>query len=140
MNRDHILFIIGRINYKVNRFLIRELKKHHIKGIAPSHGEILGALLIRERLQMKELAEIIDKDKSTITALVNKLMVLGYVEKAKDDDDSRISIISLTQKGKALKPSFLEVSKTMCARAYDGISESDKEKLYVLLMKLNKSL
>ncbi len=140
MNKDHILFIIGRINYKVNRFLIRELKKHHIKGMAPSHGEILGALLIRERLQMKELAEIIDKDKSTITALVNKLMALGYVEKTKDDDDSRISIISLTKKGKALKPSFVEVSKKMCTKAYEGISESDKEKLYALLMKLNKSL
>jgi MarR family transcriptional regulator, organic hydroperoxide resistance regulator len=140
MNKDHILFIIGRINYKVNRFLIRELKKHHIKGIAPSHGEILGALLLRGRLQMKELAEIIDKDKSTITALVNKLMALGYVEKAKADDDNRISIISLTQKGKALKPSFFEVSETMRSKAYAGISESDKEKLFALLTKLNKSL
>lgn len=140
MNKDHILFIIGRINYKVNRFLIRELKKHHIKGIAPSHGEILGALLLRGRLQMKELAEIIDKDKSTITALVNKLMALGYVEKAKAADDSRISIISLTQKGKALKPAFFEVSETMRVKAYAGISESDKEKLYALLMKLSKSL
>lgn len=140
MNKDHILFIIGRINYKANRLLLKELKKHQIVGIAPSHGEIIGALIVRGRLQMKEIAEIIDKDKSTITALINKLIAMGFVQKDRDKDDNRISIISLTKKGKALKPAFIAISEKLRTNAYKEISEKEKQTLYDLLMKLNRQL
>jgi predicted transcriptional regulator len=33
---------------------------------------------------MKEIAEIIDKDISTITSLINKLIVLDYAEQEKE--------------------------------------------------------
>ena len=89
---------------------------------------------------MKEIAEIIDKDKSTITSLINKLIVLDYVMKKKDMDDNRISIISLTAKGKALKSSFLEISEKLTIKAFQGISEQEKEILNILLAKLNKSM
>jgi len=140
MKNDRILFIIGRINYKVNRYLVKELKKQNLGEISPSHGEIIGSLLLRGSLQMKEIAEIIDKDKSTITSLINKLIVLGYVEKKKDMADNRISIISLTEKGKALKSSFMEISEILITKAYQGISEQEKKILNILLVKLNKSM
>ena len=89
---------------------------------------------------MKEIAEIIDKDKSTITSLINKLIALDYVEKKKDMNDNRISIIRLTAKGKALKSSFMEISKKLITKAYQGVSEQEKEILNILLAKLNKSM
>ncbi len=89
---------------------------------------------------MKEIAEIIDKDKSTITALINKLIALDYVKKDKDRKDNRISIISLSEKGKALKPLFKEISEKLREKAYQGISEQEKEILNILLMKLNKNI
>jgi len=140
MKTDHILFIIGRINYKVNRFLVNELKKHNIGKISPSHGEIIGSLLMRGQLQMKEIAEIIDKDKSTITSLINKLILLGYVDKKKDVNDHRVSMISLTEKGTSLKPAFMEISEKLIAKAYTDISEQEKEILNILLTKLNKAM
>ena len=89
---------------------------------------------------MKEIAEIIDKDKSTITSLINKLITLGYVEKKKDMTDNRISIISLTVKGKALKQLFIEISKKLVTNAFRCISEQEKEILNILLAKLNKNM
>jgi len=89
---------------------------------------------------MKEIAEIIDKDKSTITSLINKLITLGYVEKKKDMADNRISIISLTVKGKALKQLFMEISKKLVTKAFRFISEQEKEILNILLAKLNKNM
>lgn len=140
MKNNHILFTIGRINYKVNRFLVQELKKNNLREISPSHGEIIGSLLLSGSLKMKEIAEIIDKDKSTITSLINKLITLGYVEKKKDMADNRISIISLTVKGKALKQLFMEISKKLAIKAFRGISEQEKEILNILLVKLNKNM
>ena len=140
MKNDRTLFTIGRINYKVNRFLVQELKQNNLGEISPSHGEIIGSLLLRGSLQMKEIAEIIDKDKSTITSLIHKLIDLGYVEKKKDISDSRISIISLTAKGKALKPLFMDISDKLGKKAFQGVSEQEREILNILLAKLNKSM
>jgi len=89
---------------------------------------------------MKEIADIIDKDKSTITSLINKLIALDYVEKKKDMADNRISIISLTAKGKDLKSLFMEISEKLIAKAFQDISEQEREILNILLVKLNNSM
>ncbi len=140
MKKDHIIFSIGRIQYKANSLLTRELKAHHIKGLAPSHGEILGSLMVRGPLPMSEIARIIDKDKSTITALVNKLIKLGYVEKKKHSADNRISLISLTAKGTALKADFQHIAQKLRVQSYKDISDDERETLVRLLNKLSKNL
>jgi DNA-binding MarR family transcriptional regulator len=140
MKKDHIIFLIGRIQYKANRFLSREMKAHCIKGLAPSHGEILGSLMARGPLPMSDIGRIIDKDKSTITALVNKLIKLGYVEKRSDPADSRISIIALTRKGMTLKPNFHQIAQKLRAHSYKGVSDDERETLANLLNKLNVNL
>jgi MarR family transcriptional regulator, organic hydroperoxide resistance regulator len=140
MKKDHIIFLIGRIQYKANRFLSREMRAHNIKGLAPSHGEILGSLMVRGTLPMSEIGRIIDKDKSTITALVNKLIKRGYVEKKNHHADSRISLISLTQKGMALKPQFQLIAQRLRAKSYKGMTDDERETLVNLLTKLNTNL
>jgi MarR family transcriptional regulator, organic hydroperoxide resistance regulator len=140
MKKDHIIFLIGRIQYKANRFLSREMKAHHVKGLAPSHGEILGSLMARGPLPMSEIGRIIDKDKSTITALVNKLIKRGYVEKKSEPADSRISLIALTRKGMALKPHFQLIAQRLRAQSYKGITDDERETLFNLLTKLSTNL
>ncbi len=140
MKKDHIIFLIGRIQYKANRFLSREMKIHHIKGLAPSHGEILGTLMARGPLPMSEIGRTIDKDKSTITALVNKLLKMGYVEKRGQPADSRINLIALTKKGMALKPQFRSIALKLRGHSYKGITDDEKETLFNLLTKLNTNL
>ena len=140
MKKDHIIFLIGRIQYKANRLLSREMKAHRIKGLAPSHGEILGYLMARGPLPMSEIGRTIDKDKSTITALVSKLIKRGYVERKSDPADCRISLIGLTRKGMALKPDFLLIAQKLRAQSYKGMTDEERETLVGLLTKLNSNL
>ena len=72
MNPELIILQIGKIRDKANSFLTKELMIRQLKGIAPSHGDIMGALFTNGDLPMKKLAEIINRDKSTVTALVKK--------------------------------------------------------------------
>ena len=136
MFRENAIYLITRVYYKINRYLTKELVANNITGLAPSHGEIIGALWIKGRLQMKELAEFIDKDKSTVTALVSKLLKLGFVKKEKDTDDNRISFISLTEKGKGLNPVIDDISNELDMKAYFGLSEKEKKQLVKLLIKM----
>jgi len=140
MKNDQIIFLIGRIQYKASRFLTRELRVHDIKGLATSHGEILGALMFQGPLSMTEIARIIDKDKSTITALVDKLIRLGYVKKEKHGADNRFSLIAVTQKGEALKPAFVSIARKLRALSYKDIPDDERETLVRLLTKLNENL
>lgn len=117
----------------MNRFIENRLKKEGITGIVPSHGAIFMALLKYEAMTMKELAEKIDRDKSTLTGLVNKLIKMGYVEKNRCPEDGRISYISLTGRGKALEPVFMGISEELVGEIYRDFSEADQRELIRLL-------
>ncbi|MDQ0171563.1 MarR family transcriptional regulator [Paenibacillus tundrae] len=43
-----------------------------------------------DSLTMQELSKLIDRDKSIVTVLVDKLVKIGYIHKEKDLKDTRI--------------------------------------------------
>jgi MarR family transcriptional regulator, organic hydroperoxide resistance regulator len=136
MDNELIIGYIGKIRDKASAFLMKELKVHNMKGISPSHGDILWVLLTHDKLPMKEIAALINRDKSTVTTLVNKLIDFGYARKMADANDSRISIITLTPKGKALRKDVWDISKNLRKKAYQGLTQEDKETLMRLLVKI----
>ncbi len=137
MKDKYPIHLIGLIRDNVNRYLSQELKNLGLVGISPSHGDILGALCLKDSFRMKDLATLINRDKSTITALVNKLINLGYVEKETDDSDCRISHIRLSEKGRQSKPAIFEISKRLNEKAYSGFSKEEKRILSMLLSKIS---
>jgi DNA-binding MarR family transcriptional regulator len=136
-DKDIPVTLISQIREKTDRFLISEMKRHDMAGLAPSHGDILWTLFKNEAISMKELAELIDRDKSTVTALVNKLIFLGYVWKQPDSADSRLSLISLTSQGRELKDDLIEISQKLIAKFYKTLSEDERGSLIGLLTKIN---
>ena len=131
------LVLIWRVREKANRFLVQELRNHNVEGLAPSHGDILWALFKNRSLSMKQLAEIIDRDKSTVTALVNKLIKLGYVRKTPDATDSRVLRITLTKKGEGLQDTLVDISGRLLEKFYKNLSEKERNDLAALLVKIN---
>jgi DNA-binding MarR family transcriptional regulator len=139
MDIKDIISLISKIRESANKFIISEMDRWGIEGLAPSHGDILVALLKAERLTMKELAEKIDKDKSTVTALVEKLIKQRYVEKTRDIEDSRVVFVTLTRSGKALKPMFDAISEELLSVVYKDIQQSEKEELINTLTKIKNN-
>lgn len=131
--------MISKVRENANKFITDEMDKWGVKGLAPSHGDILSALLKHERLTMKELADKIGRDKSTVTVLVDKLIKQGYVEKTRDIEDNRVVFVSLTEKGRELKPMFDAISKDLISTVYKGISENEKEELIETLTKIKNN-
>lgn len=140
MRTRDIVSFLSKIREKVNRHLAAEMAKRGIEGIGTSHGDIFYALFAAQKLPMAEIAKRIHKDKSTVTALVDKLVRLGYVTKDKDSSDSRIIYVALTAKGAELEPVFEAISKEMLETLYDGVSEQEQEELLRLLKRLYSNL
>jgi len=70
---DNVLALISAIRDRANRFLTERMERHGLHGLVTSHGNILYNLFIHKEMSMKELSRVTGKDKSTVTALVNKL-------------------------------------------------------------------
>lgn len=139
MVRNPIIYYIGQIRDKANKLLIDELERKGLDGIVPSHGAILMTLFIKGKLPMKEIANHIKKDKSTVTALVNKLINYGYIQKVRCENDSRSSIISLTKKGTEMKDAFEDITKKLNDRIDNALNSDEKGMLTDLLLKLNNN-
>lgn len=139
MRSEDIISLVSRIREFANTFITDEMNKYGVEGLAVSHGDIIFSLLNNEKLTMKEIAEKIEKDKSTVTALVNKLIKQGYIEKTKDILDNRVVFVTLTEKGKSLEPMFNKISEELISKVYEGISENEKEELLKTLIKIKNN-
>ena len=141
INTNAIISIIGNINNSANKLIVDELKKHNLEGLAPSHGSIL-VLLYRseEGVAMNKITSTINKDKSTVTALVNKLVKMQLIEKFKNENDSRSTIVKLTQKGIDTKTVVMDViSPKLLDITYKNFSEEEKELICKLLEKVKNN-
>jgi DNA-binding MarR family transcriptional regulator len=140
MKKGNALALISRIREKANRFIVRELENHGIKGIVPSHGDILVVLFHGDKYTMKELADRINRTKPTVTVLIEKLVEYGFVEREKSSTDSRVTYIKLTNKGIGLKPIFDDISEKINALIYGDLTDGEPEVFEKLLHKVNAKL
>ena len=120
-------------------FLSRRLKEKGFDEFASSHGNILFQLSKNEKIKMKQLAEKINRDKSTTTVLVRKLESLGLVKEEPDLNDKRNKIISLTEKGAEYNKITSQISKELIETFYKDFTEKEKEKLWAFLCRIEKN-
>jgi DNA-binding MarR family transcriptional regulator len=130
--------MVGKIRDAVNNLILSELDKHDVKGIAPSHGDILVSLYQKNGLSVRELSEKIHRTQPTVTVLIDKLQKLGYVERVKSWEDSRVTLIKLTEKGAQLESTFREISEKLNRVIYGGLTDTEKEQVEHLLEKILK--
>ena len=140
MKDKYIVYFMSRTKNKMLRFIGEQLQANRLDGLIPSHGNILTALYESHgKLTMKQIAQIIGKDKSTITPLVNKLLDLGYIAKEKNEIDKRVTYIMLTERGRQIEAKFNAISREVAVTAYKGFSMEEKEVFLRLLKKLNNN-
>lgn len=139
MKTRDAISLISKIRQKVNGLIVSELSKNGIEGIVVSHGDILYALFKKQKLTMAEIATKIGKDKSTVTALVGKLIRLNYVVKERDAVDTRVVYVTLTLQGKELEPIFEAISQKVLEVFYCNIVEDEKEDLLRILSKIENN-
>lgn len=124
---------IAKVHEYADRFIIEELKKNNIKGLVPSHGEILLWLYQKDKMTMKNIADKIHRSKSTVTVLVGKLEKFGFIKREVSEKDNRYSYISLTKKGQDFKVIFDKITDDTNKKLYQGISDNEYGKLDKIL-------
>lgn len=140
MKTDHIIALVSRIREQANNLLVNELEKSGHSGLAPSHGAILHVLAERGPMHMSALAEAIGKQKNTVTTLVSKLEKNGYVVKTPSHDDSRVTLVSLSDKALAARPDFTAISQTLLNAVWADMPQAERQALVLMLEKVLRNI
>ena len=140
MTKEHskkIPRLISDTRILISSYLNHELKKSGLTGIVPSHGEILYNLIINGDMTMTEISSAITKDRSTVTALVSKLIRKDMVEYVINPEDMRSKKVRLTDKGKLVRNQFINISNGMHDKLWAGIPEDEKDIFIKVMRKIH---
>jgi DNA-binding MarR family transcriptional regulator len=101
-------------------------------GLTYTQYVVLMVLWEHESVNVGQLGDILKLDAGTLTPLLKRLEKAGYVTRARSKEDERITIISITKEGNALKEKCKDIPLKM---ASDGspLSEKEAKELYRLL-------
>ena len=94
---------------------------------------VMMVLWEKEKVNEKELGEMVYLKSNTLAPLLKKLKNKGYINISKDKEDGRNIIISLTKEGLELKEKAVEVPPSIAAKL--NLSKEDAINLYQILNK-----
>ena len=139
MDVNSSISLLSHIHTITADFITEKLKERGFPDFASSHGNILFQLSVNEKMTMGELAEKINRDKSTTTVLVRKLESEGFITGDPDPADKRSRIIYLTAKGKQFNQTAHELSSPLLGTVYKGFSEEEKEHFFQSLLRIKSN-
>ena len=139
-------FLIAKIHQLSGRIFSKLLKKHEIE-INPAQGRIMFVLSRTDNISIQELAKKTSLSKTTLTSMLDRLEIMGYIARVPSKEDRRKICIKLTEKDKSLHEKYRQVSLEMTELFYQGMSkdeidlfEKQLEKTYKNLMVAEKNL
>ena len=129
-------FLINKVNLLSGRVFNRLIKEYTNLDINHSQGRILYVISIYEQLSINQLCKELSLSKSTLTSMLDRLEIQGYISKTLCKEDKRITLISNTKKAEDVVKIFEEVVSKMNLMFYDGFKDEDIEKFEGYLEKV----
>ncbi len=140
VNRSNFLYALTKIRQRLFAFLEEEMAKKNIIDIPPSFGHILFILDAKGPLSLMDLARFAEKDKSTVSSVIQRLAEKGYVAKVKGGGDGRYITIRPTARAKRIRPVLWTISAAMNDRLFRGLNQDEQSKLFELMGKVLKNV
>lgn len=134
---------LGRGMSEMRTFLRQQMQvKIKAEGLNISFEllEVMFHLQQKDGAYQQEIADVLIKDKSSMTYLIDNLVKRELVARMEDPNDRRNKKIFLTEQGKKLLDTLNPWVMDMYGKATDGIKAADLEKAILLVQRMNKKL
>lgn len=103
-------------------------------GITYTQYIVFMVLWEHESISVGELSKKLYLDSGTLTPLLKKLEKEGYVERRRSEQDERMVIVSITEKGRLLEEKAADIPKKIGACV--NLTPEEAKLLYRILYKL----
>ncbi|MGQ5396608.1 MarR family winged helix-turn-helix transcriptional regulator [Paenibacillus sp. M.A.Huq-84] len=106
-------------------------------GLSPTSAFLLMAVFEKEGISQKELGEMLHLQPSTVTRLIEKLVIKGLITSRVE---GRLSLIFATDKGKAMDETINECWNNLRKRYSELLGEKEGDDLSLHLYKVSDQL
>lgn len=124
---------------KLKQFMATMLKLNNI-DLTPEQFLLIDLLWNQGSLSQQQLADTMQKDKNSITKLIDAIEQKGYVVRKQNPTDRRSNTIVLTDKAHDLKLEAKSVGISLLDKMIDGISEEDIKSFIDIMRKISQNM
>ncbi len=131
--------VINFLNCKIKKRFSDMLQSHDI-NLTPEQYLVMDILWDEESLSQQTIADILQKDKNSVTKFIDSLEKKGLVFRSTDKADRRINNISVSEEGSKLKQKTTDVAVNTMESVLDGISEDELAICITVMEKIKKNI
>ena len=124
---------------KLKQFLAAKLRENGVP-LTPEQFMLIDLLWNQGEMTQQQLADQLQKDKNSVTKLVDAIERKGFVVRQQNLNDRRSNTLVLTEKANLLKPGAKQKGISILDQMLEGISEEELRNFLVTLRKLNRNM
>ena len=119
-----IAVYINIVNCSLIKYFAKELSRNDI-NLTPEQYLVMDILWDAEVMSQQAIADIIQKDKNSVTKFIDSLEKKGLVYRQVNKTDRRVNNIVVSEEGMKLKARTTEVAIGMMRNVFNNIKEED---------------
>ena len=136
MDINHALNeVLVRIFRNINMVEEQALRTEEYKDVTINDIHVIEAIGMEEQKNMTTVAKSLHVTTGTLTISINSLVKKNYVERVRSEEDRRVVLVSLTEKG---KKAFLHHRQFHDKLVNDIVEQLSDEEKHVLEKALNR--
>lgn len=124
---------------KLKQFLASKLK-HMGVPLTPEQFMLIDLLWNHGEMSQQQLADMMHKDKNSVTKLVDAIERKGFVVRRQNKNDRRSNTLVLTERANQLKPGAKQKGISILDQMLEGINENELRMFLETLRKLNVNM
>ncbi len=124
---------------RLRQYIALMLRKEEIP-LTPEQFMLIDLLWNLGEMTQQQLADQLQKDKNSVTQLVDALERKGFVERRRNLQDRRSNTLVLTEKAEHLKMEAKRKGILIMDRMLEGITEKEQRTLLTILRKLSDNM
>lgn len=139
MNINHVLNeVLVRLFRNINMIEERAICTGEYKDVTANDMHVIEAIDMEEARNMTSVARALGVTTGTLTIAVNSLVKKGYVERVRSEEDRRVVLISLSEKGRKAYLHHRQFHEQMIDAIVEELSEEEQVVLEKALVKLDR--
>ena len=124
---------------KLKRYIASMLRLQNVP-LTPEQLMLIDLLWNEGDMSQQQLADLMQKDKNSVTILVDAIERKGLVIRKQNRNDRRSNTVTLTDKAIALKQETKKKGISILDKMLDGMSEDELRSFLTILRKLNRNM
>ena len=124
---------------KLKQFISAKLRQEDVP-LTPEQFMLIDLLWNHGEMSQQQLADLMHKDKNSVTKLVDAIERKGFVVRQQNKHDRRSNTLVLTERANQLKPGAKQKGISILDQMLEGINENELRMFLETLRKLNVNM